>query len=209
MTTAHKAWNNLWLTKEKNNWIDADPFVKKAIPIFINKKYKKILDVGCGVGRHSLLLDQYGFQVTALDGSQNALDSINNKNTKIKTVKANHIDIPFEDNTFDAVLTFQSIHHGDKTSIKQSVNEVHRILKPNGTFFGTILSKKHEEFGKGKIVDSNTYIRDNGLDVGHPHTYVNAKDLVQLLNKFEVSYMKDAEIKPSRRHWFFCAETIK
>ena len=30
-----------------------------------------------------------------------------------------------------------------------------------------------------------------------------------LLNKFEVSYMKDAEIKPSRRHWFFCAETIK
>ena len=41
MTTAHKAWNNLWLTKEKNNWIDADPFVKKAIPIFINKKYKK------------------------------------------------------------------------------------------------------------------------------------------------------------------------
>ena len=71
------------------------------------------------------------------------------------------------------------------------------------------MSKKHEEFGKGKIVDSNTYIRDEGLDVGHPHTYVNAIDLVQLLNNFEVNYMKDAEIKPMRRHWFFCAEAIK
>ena len=88
MTNAHKAWNNVWLSDTKHDWKDADPFVTRAIPIFSQKKYKKILDVGCGIGRHSFLFNQCGFKTTALDGSQAALDYINSQKTKIKTVKA-------------------------------------------------------------------------------------------------------------------------
>ena len=209
MTNAYKAWNNVWLSETKHDWKDADPFVTRAVPIFNQKKYKKILDVGCGIGRHSLLFEQCGFKTTALDGSQAALDYVKTQNKNIKTIKANYVNLPLKDNEFDAVLAFQTIHHGDALSIMQAVKEIYRVLKPKGTFFGTVLSKKHEEFGKGKVVDVNTYIRDKGLDPGHPHTYANAEDLVNLLVDFDINYMKDAEIKPKRHHWFFCAEAIK
>ena len=69
MTNAYKAWNNVWLSETKHDWKDADPFVTRAIPIFSQKRYKKILDIGCGIGRHSLLFEQCGFKTTALDGS--------------------------------------------------------------------------------------------------------------------------------------------
>ncbi len=46
--------------------------------------------------------------------------------------------LPFEDNSFDAVIINQVIHHLDNTpsfpNFRNLVKEVHRILKPNGFF---------------------------------------------------------------------------
>jgi methylase of polypeptide subunit release factors len=61
------------------------PRIKKASTLFKTKGYKKILDLGCGTGRHSLFLAEQGFEVYATDMSPTAV--------KIATEKASALNL--------------------------------------------------------------------------------------------------------------------
>lgn len=50
-------------------------------------------------------------------------------------IVASGYNLPFEDNVFDTIVSTEVLEHLEKPQI--FVNEIHRILKPNGTFFLT------------------------------------------------------------------------
>ena len=54
-------------------------FLKFAFGNFARVRVSKILDVGCGTGRHSIPLMQEEYQVTGLDMSQNMLNVLKKK----------------------------------------------------------------------------------------------------------------------------------
>ena len=70
--TAHNFWNSEWSQNTKQTeWKIPDYEVIK-----VSKKLKKnlkILDLGSGIGRHSLLLAEMGHQVFATDASKNGI----------------------------------------------------------------------------------------------------------------------------------------
>jgi ubiquinone/menaquinone biosynthesis C-methylase UbiE len=53
-----------------------------------------------------------------------------------KKVVFQHVDgrdLPYEDNSFDAIFSCSSIEHfGNESDIRKSIQEIHRVLKPNG-----------------------------------------------------------------------------
>lgn len=94
---------------------------------------KKILDLGAGTGmvaKHILKKRGDKCELVAIDICQEMLDKIDE--IHIKTVCSGVEDLPFENDTFDAVVSRQCLHYvGD---VEKTINEVKRVLKSNGTF---------------------------------------------------------------------------
>ena len=57
-----EAWDDSWKTEEgRAHWLDPDPFIVSLIPKFKKKRIKRVLDLGSGVGRHTILFAKEGF----------------------------------------------------------------------------------------------------------------------------------------------------
>lgn len=81
-------------------------------------------------------------EFVGIDFSQKNLDKAEDL-SKIKNVTLKQMDIhqlEFEDNSFDTVAIRFSIHH--LRNIEKGLNEMHRVLKPNGLF---ILCEMHHD----------------------------------------------------------------
>lgn len=73
------------------------------------KNYQKVLDIGCGPGFFSVLLAQMGYEVTAVDYTENMLEEAK-KNAKsygvsIDFKKMDAQNLAFADETFDLVIS--------------------------------------------------------------------------------------------------------
>ena len=84
-------WEDEYLNKEKSTFGNPSKEVKELVPYL--KKDAKILDVGCGDGRHALYLASLGFQVDAFDLSKNAIEKINYLKQKIQGKKVKVLDM--------------------------------------------------------------------------------------------------------------------
>ena len=99
------------------------PKIKRASNIFKKGNYEKILDLGCGTGKHSIFLAKQGFSVYATDISTTG---INIAKKKAKSLGLNNIHfkqhdmrrIPFADSFFDAVVCTWTIYHGTLNEIR-------------------------------------------------------------------------------------------
>lgn len=113
--------------------------------ISIAKKWKiksgKILDIGCGSGLLAIEIAKnlLGVEVVGLDLSNVALevarDNIHKSGVseRILLKKGDAEDIPFEINTFNLVVSSNTLHL-IMNPVKM-FNEIQRVLKPKGKFF--------------------------------------------------------------------------
>jgi len=95
------------------------------------KRYKKILDVGCGTGENLVFLETL-FPKTKLYGIdlyQRAVTFAKNRGHK-KIFRANAVNLPFKDNFFDAVLFLDVLEHIKDD--QSAVEEAKRVLKEKG-----------------------------------------------------------------------------
>jgi ubiquinone/menaquinone biosynthesis C-methylase UbiE len=96
--------------------------------------YGRLLEIGCGIGVDSIQLAKCGFDVTAVDLTENALaiakDYATLRNVSVDFRLGNAENLEFEERSFDFVYSFGVLHH--TPDIEASVAEVHRVLKPGG-----------------------------------------------------------------------------
>jgi SAM-dependent methyltransferase len=94
----------------------------------------RLLEVGCGIGVDSTQLAECGFDVTAIDLTENAVDVAKRfaaaRGLSIDFGVGNAEVLDFPDASFDVVYSFGVLHH--TPDIERSVAEVRRVLKPGG-----------------------------------------------------------------------------
>jgi ubiquinone/menaquinone biosynthesis C-methylase UbiE len=96
---------------------------------------KHLLEIGCGMGYDSLEFLKRGVRVTATDLTPNAV-AITRRHFELMGVRAeevrtaNALDLPFPDNSFDAVWANGVLHVTGDTF--RAIQEVCRVLKPGG-----------------------------------------------------------------------------
>ena len=95
---------------------------------------ENVLEVGCGMGRYTFLLAEYGLKVTGLDLSQvllDRLDAYNNGRYAIPLYSADILNPPAPLlNQFDAVVGFFTLHH--LHDIPRCIEAMQHLLKENG-----------------------------------------------------------------------------
>jgi tellurite methyltransferase len=212
LATAHKAWEQRWTSAEtRQDWLVPEPLVVDSVQFLRDREVRTVLDIGCGVGRHACFLAEHGFEVTGIDLSRSGLD-ISAETAKAAGVTidfqlADFTDLPYLDDSFDLALAWNVIYHGDEDIVCTAIAEIHRVLKPDGLFLGTMISKRHHRFGEGREIRPNTFIVEDDDEKAHAHYYCNDRELISLLDGFQLFHLQDRQQRESGTwHWEFLAE---
>ena len=149
------------------NGIQKEAWLKTLKRQFPEKKKEelKILDIGTGRGFFPVILAEAGYKVTAVDYTQEMLDTAK-KNAgelceKIVFHKMDAQSLQFEDNTFDVILS-RNLTWNLKDP-KGAYREWHRVLKPGGKLLN---------------FDANwyAYLYDDKLKLGYEQDRQRAKE---------------------------------
>jgi ubiquinone/menaquinone biosynthesis C-methylase UbiE len=189
-------WELAW---REERWAEISPPLPAVVDFAEDLKRegaKRVLDLGCGAGRHSILLAKAGFQVVALDISETALKTLE---ARLKTASIDNAtlvrhemgELPFTDDYFDGVICTNVLHHGKFVQIKQATGEVHRVMKKGASAFIVALSAADFRKGNGRKLEPNTYVFDEGEERGIIHHFFPRKELESCFRKFEVESFEE------------------
>jgi len=185
-------WNTLQSKEDRKQWLTPSLETYSFLYRWKEQGKKDFLDLGCGIGRHSLLFGEQGFNVTILDIVPDAVEQTESLLKSEGIPCSGRIEdmenISFDDNSFDCILSWQVINHNDTKGIKQTISEIHRILKPNGEVALTIPSKKTWGFRQDwPVVDENTKLNmANPVENNIPHFYADYDLIKELFKDFEL-----------------------
>ena len=99
---------------------------------------RKVLDAGCGTGWFSQRACRHGADVTALDIGPRLLEQVRRK-CNARTVCGSVLDLRFESNSFDVVISSECIEHTCRP--QDAVRELVRVCRPGGLI--AITSNNH------------------------------------------------------------------
>lgn len=99
----------------------------------------RILDLGCGAGRHALYFQQRGLTVTGADVSERALALAQARGVKHVQVANACRRLPFQDGEFDTVVLFGNNLGicGDVPRFRRMLRELYRVTSARGRVLGT------------------------------------------------------------------------
>ncbi|MFC3743141.1 SAM-dependent methyltransferase [Paractinoplanes deccanensis] len=106
----------------------------------------RVLDLGCGIGKPALRLARAAeVEVVGITVSHDQVEQANDRARReglagrVSFQVADGTDMPFPDDSFDAVLAFESILHMDRG---RALREVGRVLRPGGRLVATDLVER-------------------------------------------------------------------
>jgi SAM-dependent methyltransferase len=195
-----QSWDNHWESVYVQQGFRAkypDEFVIRFVAVrffrlsFAQRKAVRILDIGCGPGRHVVFLAREGFSAHGIEAASSALalcrESLAREGLEASVQLADFIRLPYPDDYFDAVIDCASIQHNLRSAIAQTYNEIRRVLKPKAEVFSLLRTDRDYTLGTGRMLEPGTYTDFRGCDlegVGHTH-FLCEKDLVEFLSEYQ------------------------
>ena len=184
-------WELAW---REARWEEKSPPLAEVVEFASELKQanaRTILDLGCGAGRHAIILANEGFRVAALDVSETALRILE---TRLKAVSIGNVvlvkhemgQLPFIEDYFDGVVSTNVLHHGKLADIKKTVDELYQVMKPGALAFIIVLSSTDFRKGTGEKLERNTYVFTKGEERGIIHHFFTRQELDSILSKFEI-----------------------
>ena len=121
-------------------------------------KNSTVLDVGCGNGKNVKYLLDNGINAYGIDFSEKLVKVCKRKKLDVKV--GNALDIPFDDNSFDNVISIAVIHHLQKEEDRiKAINEMIRVCKNNGKILISVWAVEQS----GQEVQNRTFVYGDNL----------------------------------------------
>ncbi len=172
---------------------NADAFIEGTQKADMSKQYRlfskylspacKLLDLGCGSGRDSAYFSSLGFEVTAVDGSEELCKRVK-ENYGIKALCIKFEDLSFV-SEFDAIWACASLLHVKKADMPNVLGKVSAALKPGGVLYASFKYGSDERVCDGRFFNDYT---QNDLD-----TLLTTENQLSLLE-----YWITEDVRPDR-----------
>jgi tellurite methyltransferase len=117
-------WNQRYRSRDQ---LDLTP-ARLLVDIATKVTPGRALDLACGAGRNALWLANHGWDVTAIDGAEEAIRLLREHDAGIDTRVLDlerDAPLPFDDETFDLVVILYFLH-------RPLFAEAQRVLRPGG-----------------------------------------------------------------------------
>ena len=123
------------------------------------------LDGGCGNGRNSVYLADFGWNVTSIDASRAAIDlcknSANEADVTNKIVATNQVldgEWSLAGESFDLFVgSYVLCHYANRNFVSNYFEQVKRVLRPTGLMFSSFFSVEDSYYQKiGKLVNATS-----------------------------------------------------
>jgi SAM-dependent methyltransferase len=177
---------------------------------------RRVLDHGCGAGRHTLLLVQRGYDVTGIDISPRGCELTRRRLASAgltAEVRVGDIrELPEPPASFDAVVSRGVITHGTSADVQLSLGEIARVLRPGGLVMSTFISTESSLLGRGERIDEQTWVCDDELEAGVVHHFMTREDVCAMTERhFEqiaLTHQRHDGVVDNEReyvsaHWIF------
>lgn len=194
--TKKKEWNNSY--KNNDNFIfypheDIIRFISKYIRKRtglnefnnIHSDSPKVLDFGCGIGRHIKLLNDFNIDGYGFDLSDRAISVAKNNfkrdglNKLIdKVIVADITQLPYDDNDFNFMLSHGVLDSMPFDIAKKGISELHRTLKNDGLIYFDLIEVEDTSFDSSKGLDQ---IVTGNHENGTIQSYYNLERINELI----------------------------
>lgn len=182
-------WNHILRRKEYDPE-KPDGIVVNLTSILEKRKGKRLLDLGCGAGRHVVYMAKRGFESLGADISKTGIEltkqKLKNRKLEAEIIKCDMKTLPYIISCFDAVVCVRTIYHQKLKEIQETISEIHRVLKRKGLFLADFHSRRSSKYGKGIKVEENTFVQENGPEKGVLHHFVDENEMRGLLRSFKI-----------------------
>ena len=143
----------------------------------------RLLDIGCGEGRHSIAAAKLGLKPTGIDFEPLALvrarrfakAALGAKARAIVFRRASVLALPFADASFDVVLDYGCLHHQRAADWPVYRANVLRVLRPLGFYILSVFTRDFSLFHGSR--------RQWHIAQGSYRRYFTRKDLAVLLGR--------------------------
>lgn len=187
------AENHPWELIFKNEGrVFTKPFrgFKSVVKKFSGHHCQRVLDLGCGNGRHVVALSKEGFNVVGFDISPSGLhltrEWLGEEHQATGLVCGDMRQaFPFKAESFDGILSTQVIHHALLSDVRVTIAELWRILADGGIAFVTVAGRanRDEEY---KEIEPGTFIPLDGTEKGLPHHFFTEDELLLEFGNFHI-----------------------
>jgi len=107
--------------------------LSEAFIYYDGNQFKRVLDMGCGIGLFLESIQPFGFQSNGLEASRYGVNRCIEKGLNCQDFFFEKgKKLPFEKNTFSMVLLNQVIEHLSKETGQYYIGEIIRVLEPGG-----------------------------------------------------------------------------
>jgi len=162
------------------DYSEARNFIDNIVEYLDLKKGSKILDLACGIGRHSIYLDKIGFKVVGTDKSPNNIKKAKaSKNQSVNFLQMEMIDDTNHkyDVIFNLFTSFGYVNHDYNL---KTIKNIERQLKDDGTvivdFMNTLFVKKNLVIEETKVIDDLSFKIKRKSDGKHIYKEIKFQD---------------------------------
>jgi len=154
-------WSDLHKNYKDRSWIDIPSiFAEQAVEYFPGRG--KLLELGAGQAQDSRFFATKGYDVTATDIEDSALEIARTKasdsSLQLELKKVDLRDaLPFKDESFSVVYAHLSLHYFDRKTTLALMQEIQRVLKPGGILAFLVNSVNDPEYKSGEQLEPDYF----------------------------------------------------